>query len=705
MPTLEDFGALSYVLVAGLSGVFALLLLISWRGRAAGILLLVATLINAVWATAAAVEAVWGILPSEWIWALESLRTLAWVLFLTHLLELQHQEASRSARHLRSLQISLLAVALILCLPVERWAAPLIIGAEESLLQGRLFGHLLLIVVGLALVEQVYRNTLREHRKDIRFLCLGLGAMFGFDFFVYADAMLVNRIDPELWLMRGPLNVFVIPLLANSAAHNPQWSVHLFVSRTIVFHSAGLAATGAYLVLMSMAGYWVRAQGDVWGSAPQVLFFLGAVGCLLVLVFSRDLRAWLKVFIAKNFYRSKFDYRHEWIRATGRLSGQGLRASLPERIVVALGEAVDRPGGAIWVADGQGQFRWETCVECEKSGIDAAWDATEFCRALEQIGWILDLAEYAREPGLYPGLEVPPWMGDLRHFSLVVPILHDHRILSFVVLVKPRVPDPLNWETIDLLKTTALQAASYLALEETAYALAEARQFEGFNRVSAFVVHDLKNLVAQLNLVVRNAERHKGNPAFIDDAFETVGSAVTKMNRLLLQLRGITPTEKAEQVDLRPLLKDLVVESARRAPVPVLEVGEDVTGLVNADAHRLAAVIDNVIRNAQEATDRSGRVQVRLAERNREAVVEIEDTGIGMDEDFVRNRLFRPFDSTKGLAGMGIGAYDCREYVQGLGGRVEVTSRPGEGTCFRIRIPLASETQGAAKASLRPQAT
>lgn len=296
-------------------------------------------------------------------------------------------------------------------------------------------------------------------------------------------------------------------------------------------------------------------------------------------------------------------------------------------------------------------------------------------------------------------------MGDLRHFSLVVPILHDHRILSFVVLVKPRVPDPLNWETIDLLKTTALQAASYLALEETAYALAEARQFEGFNRVSAFVVHDLKNLVAQLNLVVRNAERHKGNPAFIDDAFETVGSAVTKMNRLLLQLRGITPTEKAEQVDLRPLLKDLVVESARRAPVPVLEVGEDVTGLVNADAHRLAAVIDNVIRNAQEATDRSGRVQVRLAERNREAVVEIEDTGIGMDEDFVRNRLFRPFDSTKGLAGMGIGAYDCREYVQGLGGRVEVTSRPGEGTCFRIRIPLASETQGAAKASLRPQAT
>jgi putative PEP-CTERM system histidine kinase len=428
MPTLEDVGALSYALVAGLSGVFALLLLISWRGRAAGILLLVAALINVVWATAAAFEAAWDILPTEWIWVLESLRTLAWVFFLSHLLELQLLEASRPLRLLRLLQISILAVALILCLPFERWATPFIIGAEESLLQGRLFGHLLLIVVGLVLVEHVYRNTIWEHRKDIRFLCLGLGAMFSFDFYVYADAMLMNRIDPEFWLMRGPLNVFVIPLLANSAAHNPQWSVHLFVSRTIVFHTAALAATGAYLILMSLAGYWIRAQGDEWGSLLQVLFFLGAIGFLLVLFFSRDLRARLKVFIAKNFYRSKFDYRHEWIRVTRRLSGPGLHASLPERIVFALGEAVDRPGGAIWVADGQGRFRWETCVHCDKSWIDANWDATEFCRALERIGWILDLAEHAREPGLYPGLDVPPWMGDLRNFSLVVPILHDHRI-------------------------------------------------------------------------------------------------------------------------------------------------------------------------------------------------------------------------------------------------------------------------------------
>jgi signal transduction histidine kinase len=104
-------------------------------------------------------------------------------------------------------------------------------------------------------------------------------------------------------------------------------------------------------------------------------------------------------------------------------------------------------------------------------------------------------------------------------------------------------------------------------------------------------------------------------------------------------------------------------------------------------------VIDNVIRNAQEATDRSGQVRVRLLESGGDAVIEVSDTGVGMDENFIRHRLFRPFDSTKGLAGMGIGAYDCLQYIRGLGGNVEVTSRPGKGACFRIHIPFASEAK------------
>lgn len=691
MLTSQVIGALGYALVAALSGLFALLLLLSWRGRLQGMLLVVAVLINAVWAAALAVQATWKMLPIEINWLLEAVRALAWILFLSRLLEVQLQERQRSLHLLRGVRFGAILVGLMLCLPFEPWAESLMPNAFETLLQVRLFGHVALAVVGLVLVEQIYRNTLWQFRQDIRFLCFGLGALFGLEFYVYADAMLVNRINPQIWLMRGPLNVLLIPLIAISAARNPQWSVHLFVSRTMVFHTTALAAAGAYLILMSFAGYWIKAHEETWGGPLQLLFLLASGALLILLFFSGHLRARIKVFIAKHFFRSKFDYRHEWIRVTRRLSERDTPNGLPERIVGTLGSLVDCPGGAIWVSDGAGHYRCQACLGCEEVWIDPNWDAREFSKRLGRIGWIVDLADYARDPALYPGLDVPRWMLDLRHFSLVLPIQHDHRILGFVLLVKPLAPHPLNWETIDLLKTAAQQAASYLALDEAANALAEARQFEGFNRVSAFVVHDLKNLVAQLSLVVRNAERHRTNPAFVDDAFATVSSAVEKMNRLLLQLRGGAPGARSARVDLEGLLQDLIRDAAQREPTPVLEVEGHVTGRVMADVDRLTAVIDNVIRNAQEATDRSGQIRVRLRELDREVVIEVADTGIGMDDAFIRDRLFRPFDSTKGLAGMGIGAYDCREYVRSLGGQVEVTSQPGEGTCFRIRLPVVGE--------------
>ncbi|MBK1645287.1 hypothetical protein CKO25_11680 [Thiocapsa imhoffii] len=689
MLTFPEMGAIGYGLVALLSTLLAALLVLNWRGRMQGTVLLIAAGLNALWAAACAIQALWKTLPVEAIWVLESLRALAWILFLARLLALQLQGRTQALRHLRAALWTSAAIVLLLLVPFESLVAQVVPSAYAVSLQARLLAHVLLAVVGLVLVEQIYRNTLWQYRQDIRFLCFGLGLLFGIDFFVYAEAMLTMRIDANLWLARGPLNLFVIPLIAISAGRNPQWSTGLFISRTIVFNTTVLMTAGVYLILMSLAGYWLNAHKEQWGGPLQLVLFAGSSTLLIFLFLSGTIRARLKVFIAKHFYRSRYEYREEWIRVTRRLSGEDLHATLPARILLTMSELVDRPGGAIWTRDAQDGFLLAFSDQIEGHLLNRSWDAQDFARGLERINWILDLSEYERNPSRYPGLDVPPWMRDLKHFSLVVPILHERRILAFVLLVRPSVPHPLNWETIDLLKTAAQQAASYLALENTLSALAEVRQFEGFNRVSAFVVHDLKNLVAQLSLVVRNAERHKDNPAFVDDAFATVASAVAKMSRLLLQLRGVTPAATLEKVALTPMLEALVSESGQRLPQPVLEVATGLELIVEANADRLKSVIDNLIRNAQEATDRTGAIRVRLEEQNGQAILEVEDTGIGMSAEFIEQRLFRPFDSTKGLAGMGIGAYECREFILALGGQVKVMSTPGVGTCFRIAIPLA----------------
>ncbi|RMD78996.1 MAG: PEP-CTERM system histidine kinase PrsK, partial [Gammaproteobacteria bacterium] len=273
---------------------------------------------------------------------------------------------------------------------------------------------------------------------------------------------------------------------------------------------------------------------------------------------------------------------------------------------------------------------------------------------------------------------------------LVVPLFHREALLGFAVLARPRAPRELNWEDYDLLRTAGRQVASHLAQEQASEALAQARQMEAFGRLSAFVVHDLKNVAAQLRLVVANAERHRHNPAFVEDAMRTVGHAADKMERLLAQLRaGREATrEPAVRVDLEALLERVAERAAGRRPVPEVEVQDGGLQAVAA-AERLADVVGHLVQNAQEATPPDGRVVLRLRREGAEAVMEVEDTGCGMDEAFVRERLFKPFDSTKGREGMGIGAFEARAFVQASGGRLEVRSRPGEGTSFRIRLPLA----------------
>jgi putative PEP-CTERM system histidine kinase len=436
----------------------------------------------------------------------------------------------------------------------------------------RLALYVMFPVAGLVLVEQIYRNTPLEHRWGVKFLCLGIGALFAYDFYLFADALLFKRLDAGIWLARGVANAFVVPLIAVSAARNPQWSFDLFVSRKIVFHTTSLVAAGVYLLIMALVGYYIRLYGGEWSAFFQAVFFFGAGLVLVVLLFSGYFRSRVKVFINKHFFSYKYDYREEWLHLISVLSGKVLQATLPERIIFALSELVDSPGGALWLCSGEGPCEHERNWNLPEDVVDKHEGFVSLAAFLRQRRWVVNLAEYDADPDAYDGLAVPAWVTESRRLWLVVPLFHEDSLLGFVLLERPRAPQQLNWETLDLLKTAARQAASYLALEQAARALADARQFEGFNRLSAFVVHDLKNVIAQLSLVVRNAERHRHNPAFMDDAIVTVGNAAERMSRLLAQLRGAMPGSRTDRVETAEVLREVVAERAANEPTPTLKV-------------------------------------------------------------------------------------------------------------------------------------
>jgi putative PEP-CTERM system histidine kinase len=352
---------------------------------------------------------------------------------------------------------------------------------------------------------------------------------------------------------------------------------------------------------------------------------------------------------------------------------------------------VESPAGTLWLRDGDGHFyrqsaRWNLPDCPAREPADGP-----LVSFLKTSGWVVNLEEYRHRPGRYQSLTLPEWLRETPNAWLIVPLSLPGEVVGFVVLATARAPLDINWEVNDLLRTAGRQAAAFLAQIQATEALHEARKFDAFNKMSAFVVHDLKNIVTQLSLMLKNAERHAGNPEFQRDMLETVDHAVTRMKQLMMQLReGAKPAEGICGVDLAAVAERVRKAKAQQAPAVEVKVHSPV--FARGHEERIERVIGHLVQNALDATPADGRVWIDIGRDGGMATIEVGDTGHGMSPQFVRERLFKPFQTTK-QAGMGIGAYESRQYIQELGGDIRVESAENIGTRFLIRLPLIELSQ------------
>lgn len=679
-------GSISYAVAGAAFGAVLILILASWRGRIQGALLAAAVLSSTLWALFIAYH--FDRLGPNYLAVnlLELIRNSAWLGFLAGLLTLRSGARRNTNAAVRWLVrgTTAICVALLGATASLQW---LPVPYREAAFVSDTLGRVVLAIIGIVLVEQVYRSAREEDRWGIKFMCFGAGGMFAYDFYLYANALLLKSIDSDVFAARGFANALVAALVAVSAARNPGWSLDIAISRKVIFHSATLVGAGVYLLLMAAAGYYIRFFGGSWGGVLQASFLFGALVLLLLMLVSGTLRARSKVLLSKHFFSHRFDYREEWLRFTKLLSEGEPGVRLRERSIEAIAGLVDSPGGALWLELGAKSF--ERAAQWNFPAIDGRLDATNpLVRFLEQTKWVVDVGEVKIRPQKYDGIVLPDWLLNAPRAWLIAPLVLHEKLLGFVVLAQSRGDNSLNWEVSDLLKTAGRQAASYLAQLEAAQALLVARQFESFNQMSAFVVHDLKNLVSQLSLLLSNAKKHRGNPAFFDDMVGTVENSVEKMQRLLTQLRSGSPSPGGLSIiDLEGLLRRVVSSREGSVPIPNLQIMNK--GLqLRCDGERLERVVGHMVQNAIEATPGHGRVTVRLRLDTESALIEVEDTGKGMSAEFIRENLFHPFETTKS-SGMGIGAFESKEYVQELGGKIEVESEVSVGTTFRIWLPLS----------------
>ena len=688
-----SISVLGYATGALLFFIMGLVLMTGQRGRPRKTFLMLASLASALWLGETAYALYAGGSALFYTNILELIRDLAWIAFLARTLASAYTDSAVSVRRFRTtLMISAAFVLLLSSMAVNRFFG----GSTANRLLGidwLIAGGLVVSIFALVLVEQLYRNSRPEARRAIKYLCMGIGGVFAYDFYLYSEALLLQRINTAVWEARGFVNALVVPVIGIGIARDPKSSLEIFVSRRVVFHTTTLLGAGIYLLAMGAGGYYVRLYGGSWGSVAQAVFLFSAILLLAILLFSDQVRARLRVLISKHFFHYKYDYREEWLRFIATLAAGEPDAQLRERVVRAMGEIIDSPGGTLWLRKESGRYEPQANWNMDLP-VNAAEDAgSSLVQFLGSREWVIDLDEVARRPDLYSRLQLPAWLSSVPKAWLITPLMLHNELIGFVLLTRSRAGKNVNWEDCDLLKTVGREAASHLAQLEASQALSEARQFEMCNRISTYVMHDLKNLIAQLSLVVTNAAKHKNNPQFMEDAISTVEHSVQKMNRLLAQLRsGGTADTGAEWVELCELLGEVAQTMENGQPVPSVDC--QVTGIgVHCNRERCAAVIGHVVRNAQDATPEDGKVMVRLFKSDDLAVIEVQDTGCGMDEAFIRERLFKPFETTKGVTGTGIGAYESREFARAMGGDVEVISRLGEGTTFRLRLPVSDRSQ------------
>lgn len=660
------------------------LVLFLWRNRFHSLDFAMGFAAAAIWSFFGTYSAYHDYPSSIWFVGVEYLLSLVLFFILIRLLKQWYQNES-------SLFFGIL-IKLAYGLPLLLLAFLLYLSTSEVIDSGfigydlRILGLISLAVLGGALTELLFRNV-PEQRWSLKYICLGFAALFIFDFYLYTDALLFNAIDVDIWSARGFVAGSAGLLILFGVKRLPSSSTQIRISRPLTFYVTGILLAGGYLLIMALGGYYLEYYGGDWGRVARNTFIFVALLFLVVLIFSGQIRARLRVFIDKHFLDYKYDYREEWLRIIRQLSSEQSLSHLESKSLKALADIVDSPSGGLWIKNGSGKYiNTQSLGTHNFHSVVEASDGALVC-FLEQWQWVINLEEVQNEPELYHGLELPDWLNESGYW-LVIPLMLQTNLYGFVVLTNPRVLKEFNWEDIDILRTAGRQVVMYIAHARSSQALIEARQFEAFNRLSAYVVHDLKNIMTQLGLLVKNAQKHKNNPDFVEDMIATVENSVLRMERLLVQLNtGAVQKKDVLSVNIYNVLLLVVKEKLQGVPAPELHA-EDKSITINADQDRFSSILGNLIQNAQDATPESGFVRVELTREKNDVVIVIEDNGRGMDQTFVNDRLFRPFDTTKGLTGMGIGAHDAKQFIEDIGGKISVQSAIGDGTKFLLRIPL-----------------
>jgi putative PEP-CTERM system histidine kinase len=559
--------------------------------------------------------------------------------------------------------------------------------AASKILSGVFLVATVLILMNL---ERTVRSAVGTMRWRIKFTALGLVIIFGARIYSHSQALLFSQNILDLaYFDSGALLIGCI-LIGIGYLRGGFSEIDVYPSRAAIRTSITVLLVGLYLLVVGILAQVVVRFGRTSALPIEAFIVLLGLASLAVLLLSDRLRQKIQLFISRHFKRPEHDFRIVWTRFTQGMSAVVDEESLCAGVSRLISETFNVLSVSTWLLDdSQGKL---VCVNSTlASEVDRRANSTVDVTLQE-----LTQSRFSRPFQLED--ERSPWAKKLKEVSaghfrkggkrICIALLAGERCLGIVILADRVNGLPYSSEELDLLKCIGDQVASSLLNIRLAEELVLRKELEGFQAISAFFVHDLKNAASTLGLMLQNLPVHFDDPAFRQDALHGIQSIADRINEIVSRLTNlrhdleITPAE----IDLNSLLTQSVanLNGGREA-----EVLTNLRPLptINADRNKLETVVTNLFLNARDAVGENGRIAVETSHQGECVILSISDNGCGMTPEFVRDSLFRPFRTTK-KRGLGVGMFQVRMIVGAHGGSIQVESEPGRGTTFRIILPV-----------------
>jgi putative PEP-CTERM system histidine kinase len=560
---------------------------------------------------------------------------------------------------------------------------------------GKAFFVVILIsaVLILANMERTLRASTGRIRWQIKFIVLGMSAICASWIYSASQALIYSTLDTSLGILRSAALVAACVLFLWGLFRSQFLRVDVYLSHATIQYSFTALLASVYLLVLGLLAYQVRyfnLERPLPLDALVVLIALAGLGMLLL---SDRIHERVKRVVIRHFKRPVYDYRKSWMELTEKTNSLVEVHELCTAVAKIISRTLNVLSVNIWLCDEAGTrlslagstvFTRSQAVDLERNGKLVA----ELLAGLKDRIAPIDLLEKPCDWAEDIMRAKPKYFADFK-MHYILPLQSGGQLVGIITLNNDRVGKaPLSLEDQDLLHAYAAQLAARVLQLRLSEDLRKAQEIEAFQNVSAFFVHDLKNIASRLSLTMQNLPAYFDNPAFREDALKLIGESVNKIDVTCSRLSSLK-----QKIELKPEPADLTeivaqtLDDFQRCNQTLLERDLQKVPVAQIDKEQFQKVLTNFLLNAREATNGNGIIRVSTTVSDRYIICTVSDNGCGMSRQFIEQSLFRPFRSTK-KKGMGIGLFQSNMIVQAHKGRIEVESEEGKGTTFRVILPL-----------------